>query len=190
MSSFVLLSDPTRSAALDIADRLRTRGCEISFDPNLRLSLWKSQAEAKRIHRQMIRRSTILKLNEVEAIFLTGDKTLESAIEKLWALGPKVVIVTMGKEGCYARTPHGSTFVKGFRVKTVDTTGCGDGFLAGLLSGTVTSNVRVIDISLGSWYSICQAANAVGAITATRRGVFDALPTAKEVKKFLSAHLL
>src|ERR1041385_262704 len=48
ISSFLLLNEPARSTALRIARRLKQKRCDISFDPNLRLSLWKSHMEARK----------------------------------------------------------------------------------------------------------------------------------------------
>lgn len=186
ISSFLLLNEPSRSTALYIAERFHKRGCIISFDPNLRLSLWKSMPEARRIHLAMVKRAAILRLNEEEALFLTGKRRLDSAVEQLRSLGPSVVVVTMGKNGCYAVSNTGSTVVRGFPVNVVDTTGCGDGFLAGLLTGMVKTSSRPNEISLETLYSICRYANAVGALTAARRGVISALPTASQIQRFLS----
>jgi fructokinase len=68
-------------------------------------------------------------------------------------------------------------------VKAVDTTGAGDGFVAGLLKGLHEHPQAAQDESL--LREICRYANAVGAITTTERGAIPALPTAEQVEKFL-----
>ena len=186
IGSFLLLQEPSRSTALRLAEALQRSGCILSFDPNLRLSLWRSKSEARRIHLAMVKRATILRLNAEEAFFLTKKRVLESAVKELRALGPSTVVVTMGNKGCYASSEQGSTWVKGFRVKVADTTGCGDGFFAALLAGLVRAASTPHDLSLDSMYSICRTANAVGALTATRYGVIGALPTSAQVRRFLS----
>ncbi|MBO9405619.1 MAG: hypothetical protein J7448_11100, partial [Thermomicrobium sp.] len=81
-------------------------------------------------------------------------------------------------------TRYGEGRVPGFPVRVVDTTGAGDGFVAGLLVGLLEHG--------GEWSQeiIEQAlrlANAVGALVCTRRGAIPALPTRQRVKQFLRA---
>jgi sugar/nucleoside kinase (ribokinase family) len=84
--------------------------------------------------------------------------------------------------------------VPGFAVQTVDATGCGDAFIAGLLWQLVSGG----DSHFGPlcWRSqpsarlrqILRYANAVGAITAQTVGVIPALPAAAQVEAFLQQH--
>jgi len=186
LSSFLLIAEPSRSTMLNLAKELHRCGCAISFDPNLRLSLWKSRAEAKRVMVTMAQSSTILRLNEEEAQFLTGLPDCRLAARELLSLGPQLVVVTRGAKGCRVVTERSSMMIGGFRVQAVDTTGCGDGFMAGLLHGVVHAEFGIQDLSKDELRSICTYANAVAALTATRHGVIPALPTSAEVKRFLS----
>jgi len=185
IGSFLLLKDPSRSTALRVARALRAKGCQISFDPNLRPSLWKSAQEARRVLRGMVKLAHILRLNEQEARFLSGKRNLQAAARTLRSLGPAIVVVTAGAQGCLLDTGNASVFVKGYRVRAADTTGCGDAFLAGLLAGIVRSKQRAESLSLASLVSICRFANAAGAICATRRGGIAAMPARAEVTTFL-----
>ncbi len=184
-SSFLLLHEPSRSTSLNVAAQVRAGGCLVSFDPNLRLSLWKSLDTARLVHLKMIRRCNILRLNMEEAFFLGNRRSLTSAVGWLHETGPSVVVVTLGEDGCYCSTPRGSAFVPPFKVRVKDTTGCGDGFLAGLLTGIVLERKTIDQIPLPCWFNICRRANAVGALTATKQGVIDALPTKEELLRFL-----
>jgi fructokinase len=73
--------------------------------------------------------------------------------------------------------------VEGFSVETVDTTGAGDGFVAGLLKGFLDTESAFDDDA--RMRSICTYANAVGALTTTERGAIPALPAADKVSHFL-----
>ena len=185
ISSFLLLAEPARSTALRIAREMRRRGCDVSFDPNLRLSLWKSERGAKHLLLRLVEHTSILRLNEEEAQFLTGTRDVETAAEKLLTLGPSLVVATLGSRGCYFQSANRSALVRGYKVKVVDTTGCGDGFLAGLLHGFVQTEKKLPEFSVRDLESICRCANAVGALTATRRGAVSALPDSSEVTRFL-----
>jgi len=69
-------------------------------------------------------------------------------------------------------------------VQAVDTTGAGDGFVAGLLHGILSYG----DAFGHHLDEIDRFANAVGAITTTQRGAIPALPTRAQVEAFLAAY--
>jgi fructokinase len=185
ISSFMLLTSSGRSTAFQIAKRARQEGCLVSFDPNLRITLWKSKTEARQVLLRMVKLSHILRLNEEEARFLTGRGGLRKTAEALSRRGPKLVVVTRGPDGCYFRSGSGSGYVKGFTVRAVDTTGCGDAFLAGLLCGIVSRKDNLEALSVRELSSICRYANAVGALTALKRGAIAAMPSSPQVERFL-----
>ncbi len=70
-------------------------------------------------------------------------------------------------------------------VTAVDTTGAGDGFVAGLLAGLLERGALRDDDAL---VAICRFANAVGAITTTERGAIPSLPTRARVEAALREH--
>ena len=185
IGSFLLLKNPSRGTVMRIAQSARKLGKEVCYDPNLRLSLWKNHDEARQVMTGMMRRSTIVRLNDEEAWFFTGTRNLEKVGEKIRRLGAKLVVVTLDSEGCYFQTDRSSGLVPGFRVKAVDTTGCGDGFLAGLLHGLAQNGKSLEEYSAAELYSICVAANAVGALVATKRGGIAAMPSTRELQQFL-----
>ncbi len=186
-SSFLLLREPSRSAALRLAAAVRRRGGIVSFDPNLRMSLWSSPRLARSLLMRMIGRCSVLRLNDTEAQFLAGARDLNEAMKRLASCGPDLVVVTRGRHGCLFRIGSRSGSVGGFTVRAADTTGCGDGFLAGLLSGIVRSRLRPAELPPETVHAICVYANAVGALTAMKPGVMDALPTATQAADFLLA---
>jgi sugar/nucleoside kinase (ribokinase family) len=77
----------------------------------------------------------VLKPCKAAAKDMTGEADYERMAAKLLDLGPKLVAITMGPEGCLIATPQNRVHVPGFRVKTVDTTGAGDAFMGGLSYG-------------------------------------------------------
>jgi fructokinase len=68
--------------------------------------------------------------------------------------------------------------VAGYEVNAVDTTGAGDAFVAGLLTGLLENEA--------AWEKeaelqrVLRFANACGALATTRRGAIPALPTRAE----------
>jgi fructokinase len=120
----------------------------------------------------------IVKVSDEELEFLTGEQNPGA----LWREGMMLIVVTHGAGGATIYTRRERFFSPGFVVQAVDTTGAGDGFVAGLMHGILTYGddfVRHLD-------EIARFANAVGALTTTKRGAIPALPTRAEVEAFLA----
>jgi sugar/nucleoside kinase (ribokinase family) len=67
---------------------------------------------------------------------LTGRADLDLAIADVLALGTGGVAVTLGADGCLVTAAGGELIhIPAIEVAVVDTTGCGDGFNAGMLTG-------------------------------------------------------
>jgi fructokinase len=182
--SISLIQEPSRSATLEALGIARQAGVLVSFDVNYRPSLWNSRKEAYERIVAAIPYVDLLKLNEGELELLTGSKDLATA-ESLLHDGPKLCVVTLGREGSFFRIADGGEHVPAFRVATVDATGCGDGFVAGLLCQLVCSGQQE-RLSLARMREVLRYANAVGALTSLTQGVIPALPTARQVQAFLA----
>ncbi|HET7091121.1 MAG TPA: PfkB family carbohydrate kinase [Anaerolineae bacterium] len=181
--SISLIGEPSRSATLRAISIALAAGALISFDPNLRLDLW-SDAEAAR---EGIRigwpLAHVVKIGEEELRFIANADDTAEAARAVWHPGLRLMIVTGGARGSRYITPTFAGDVAGFKVEPVDTTGAGDGFVAGLLKGLLDHPDAFGDEA--QLRAICRYANAVGALTTTRRGAIPALPTANQVDEFL-----
>ncbi len=162
--SITLIGEPSRSATLEAAERARRRGMLVSCDPNLRLALWASPARARAGMREAMRRADVIKISEEEVDFLGG-------VPKA-----RLVVVTRGPRG-------GTVFHEGtrfdypaFRVRTIDSTGAGDAFTAGLLYGLLREMPLPTAVRLAA---------ACGALVTLKRGAIPALPTLAAVRKLL-----
>lgn len=185
--SLSLTANPAREAALEAARLARQAGALISFDANYRPNLWRRPAEAARRILEVAPLVDLLKVNEVELHLLTGaGEDLDQGAAALLQLGPAVCVVTLGPKGSFFRSAEGSGFVPAFPVHTVDATGCGDAFIAGLLCQLIWDGRRLEDLSPARLGAALRYANAVGALTATTLGVIPALPTAAQVAAFLN----
>ncbi len=179
-----LINEPARSATLHAAKIAREAGLLISFDPNLRLNLWPDAKAARDGMRLGWLLAHVIKVSEEELAFLGETADLTEAACKLWHNDLRVLIITRGKAGCRYVTSAVSGEVAGFTVNAVDTTGAGDGFVAGLLKGLHDRPDAHADEDC--LRAICRFANAVGALATTRRGAIPALPTTEQVEAFLS----
>ncbi|MFI6522887.1 carbohydrate kinase family protein [Spirillospora sp. NPDC050679] len=73
--------------------------------------------------------------NEEQARAMTGEDDPERAALALLAQGPEAVVVTLGAEGSLVASAEGVRRVPPLKVEVVDTTGCGDAYCAGFITG-------------------------------------------------------
>src|SRR3954471_6505033 len=73
--------------------------------------------------------------NEEQALALTGASSVEDAARALLDRGVGTVVVTRGAAGSSIVSSSGVEHVPAFSVDVVDTTGCGDAFVAGFVRG-------------------------------------------------------
>jgi fructokinase len=182
--SLSLTDEPARSATSAAVQIAKMGGGLVSFDVNYRPTLWKNPSEARDVVMTILPEADLLKVNEGELRLLTGSNELASA-RQLVNLGPRFVMVTLGPQGCYFQTDQGGELVPAFDVATVDATGCGDAFVAGLLSRLVSEGDWRGLQSMARLRDMVRYANAVGALTALTQGVIPALPSAEQVEAFL-----
>ncbi|GMY32540.1 fructokinase-2 [Fagus crenata] len=159
-------------------------GVLLSYDPNLRLPLWPSAEEAREQILSIWDKADLIKVSDVELEFLTGsDKIDDASAMTLWHPNLKLLLVTLGENGCryYTKNFHGG--VEAFRVNTVDTTGAGDSFIGALLCKIVDDQSILEDEQ--RLRGVLKFANACGAITTTKKGAIPALPTESEALALL-----
>ncbi|KAK8519551.1 hypothetical protein V6N13_133450 [Hibiscus sabdariffa] len=178
--SVSLMMQPCRSAHLKAMEVAKESGALLSYDPNLRLSIWPSPEEARKRILSIWDKADIIKISNDELEFLTGsDKIDDETAMKLWHPNLTLLLVTLGAEGSryYTKKFHG--VVNTFHVKSVDTTGAGDSFVGALLS-KIVQDPTILETE-SKLREVLKFANACGAITTTKRGAIPALPTEAEI---------
>lgn len=160
-----------------------TQNSFISFDPNYRVDLWKGKDDTF-IKKSMpfIEKSHLCKFSLDEALLISKKDTLQSACEFFHDVGASILVVTLGGDGTYLSTKGFTTTIKSIKVNPVDTTGAGDAFIGCLLK-------QIAD--LDSWENLHEKtkalsdmvalANRAGAITTTKFGAINALPTQNQL---------
>jgi sugar/nucleoside kinase (ribokinase family) len=63
---------------------------------------------------------------------LTGKGDYDEMARALLALGPKIVAITLGGDGCLIASKEKTVHVPAFQAEVIDTTGAGDAFMGGL----------------------------------------------------------
>jgi fructokinase len=187
IGSLSLVDEPARSATHEAVRQAQAAGALVSFDVNYRPSLWSDAQAALEQIWHIVPQVDLLKVNEDELALLSVEQEAGAeAAKALLDAGPDLIVVTRGSRGseAYTRTVH--VEVPGFAVETVDAIGCGDAFIAALLTEltAVVSWPEALDPD--ALRAVLCYANAVGALTAQTQGVIPALPTAVEVEQFLA----
>lgn len=183
--SLSLTDQPVHDATLTAIIRAKEAGALISYDPNYRASLWGSEAAAVENMKSVISYADVMKVSDEESLLLTGETTYEAAADKLLAMGPKLIAVTLGGDGVLMATVEKKERIAGFSVQSVDTTGAGDSFWGGFLSAYLALEKPMEELT---WEEIKNCAihgNATAALCVQKRGGIPAIPTREEVEGLL-----
>lgn len=96
---------------------------------------WWGEPNALKVHLlERLSHIDIFKCSMPEAIWLTGQKNAEQALEFLHQRGVGVGIITDGANGLYVRISNETEHLSVAPCNAVDTTGAGDATLAGFLN--------------------------------------------------------
>ena len=182
--SISLASENPRACSLFAADQARAAGHLVTYDVNLRLPLWPDADTARAGIRTGMAKAQVVKLSDDELEFMTGSRD-PSAVRQLWHDGLSLVTLSRGSAGSTWFTAAAQNDVATHKVAAVDTTGAGDGFMAGLIAGLLAEPDAVAKPD--QLDRICRFANAVGALTTLERGAIPALPTRAAVERFLES---
>jgi fructokinase len=185
--SVSLIQEPSRSATLAAVKMARQFGLIVSFDPNLRPVLWPSLRQAKRVILDALGSCDVLKLSDSEWEFLFPGQDFPSGLDALWKAGIKVVAMTQGAKGAALACLQAQVKVEALPVKVVDTTGAGDGFMAGLIHGILYKGTSNLDRS--DLLKLAELATVVGSLTCQRAGAIPAFPTMQGVMRHLRREL-
>ena len=183
VGSITLINEPVRSATHKALNAAMDEGMLISVDPNLRPPLWPSLDDAHEKITELVGVADFLKVSDQEMTFLTGTEELEAGLKALYDMGPELVAVTLGHEGCAIYNGRDLLRLPAYRVPIVDTTGCGDGFVAATLVRLLQSESDIGEMTAAELEDIFRFANATAALTATAEGAIPALPGLDEVRE-------
>lgn len=187
--SVSLTHDPARTATYEAVSFAKKSGAIISYDPNLRIDLWKDKKEAKEQVLSMMPYADIVKISEEELLFLTGTEELEAGTVQLFnAYGNALILVTLGPLGCFYRKGGTTGCIPGFHVKTVDTNGAGDAFLGGFHYQMLQTDKPFHELDSIDVGRIAGFANAVGALVTTKKGAMPAMPTLSEIHELMESN--
>jgi 2-dehydro-3-deoxygluconokinase len=173
---FAAISDTSLQAALKTMDVMRAAGRTISFDTNLRPTLWSSTETMRHWVNELAARADWVLPGIEEGLLLTGHDQPEDVARFYRERGAKLVVVKLGAAGAYYDSDvAGTGRVDGFPVKEViDTVGAGDGFAAGVVSALLEGRSVPDAVRRGAW---------IGARAVQVLGDTEGLPTRAQLEE-------
>jgi len=176
LSGVAAALSPSSYALLDhAAGAMKAAGKTISFDPNLRPVLWKSEAEmVEKLNHLAFQADWVLP-GVKEGQILTGEKTPEGIADFYLNRGVKAVILKTGADGAWFKTVDGEQgAVAAVKVENVvDTVGAGDGFAVGVVSALLEGKTLHQAITRG---------NIIGSLAIQVQGDSEGLPTREQLE--------
>ncbi len=178
-SSAHVLPD-AREALREAVGAARAAGVRVSFDPNVRRHHWDDVEPLRRLCGDVLPACDVAKVAADETELCTGERDPERAAARLHELGVALACVTLAEEGALVRRGADVLHVPAERVEVVDTTGAGDGFVAGLLSVLARAG-PIASLPRAELERAVRFANRVAARVVTRVGAVAGLPRADEI---------
>jgi sugar/nucleoside kinase (ribokinase family) len=171
---FPAISASARAAAQKTFDVMRAAGRTISFDPNLRPSLWAGPEQMRDAINALAFHADWVLPGLEEGRFLTGEDTPEAIARFYRERGASLVAVKLGAAGAYYDSGDGCGYVPGFPVgEVIDTVGACDGFAVGVVSALLEGRGVLAAVQRGAW---------IGARAVQVLGDTEGLPTRAELE--------
>ncbi|MGK0739767.1 aminoimidazole riboside kinase [Yokenella regensburgei] len=181
--SLALVAGACRNTLSAAIDQIKQRGGLLSFDVNLREQMWPDKYEMLKAVRHFSSQADILKLSEEELYWMIGTQDFAQALDGLKALPAQLKVVTYGAQGAMVLWQDNVIHFNGYTVDSIDTTGAGDAFVAGLLAWLADNRMPECVEQLSqaiAWASGC------GALATTRKGALTALPDIETLNTFIT----
>jgi 2-dehydro-3-deoxygluconokinase len=167
------ISASSRELAFYLAREMRAAGKTISFDPNLRPTLWPSRAAMVEGLNALAALADWVLPGSGEGEILTGYTEPQDIAGFYLERGARGVIVKLGAHGAYFRTADGSGVIAAKPVaNVVDTVGAGDGFAVGAISALLEGRPLPQAVARG---------NRIGALAIQVIGDSEGLPHRAEL---------
>lgn len=149
---FAAVSPTTLALARQSMELMHAAGRSVSFDPNLRPTLWDTPQIMREAINDLAARADWVLPGLEEGRLLTGEDSAEGIAGFYRARGAKLVVVKVGAQGAYFDGEGGKGQVPGFPVdKVVDTVGAGDGFAVGVISALLAGFDVPAAVRRGAW---------------------------------------
>lgn len=173
------LSESCLQAVEQLMVDAKAHGCTVSFDPNLRPMLWKSQEIMVETLNRLAAKADLILPGVGEGKILTGSEDPSKIADFYLGQGAKSVVIKLGgSKGAYGKEKNGNEFkAASFPVKqVVDTVGAGDGFAVGV----ITALLEGLPLS-----EAARRGAAIGALAVMSAGDNEGLPDRNKLERFM-----
>ena len=173
LGSYAAVVGQTATTLRQLVER-ECRRSVISYDPNVRLNVQPDERVWREQLQWMLQRAHLVKVSEEDLTVLAPGVSMEDWAARALADGVRLVVVTRGAQGAWARCGVHTASVRPHPVEVVDTVGAGDTFQAALLTW-LAEHGRLSEWGIGQLQS-ADLQRALGfaaraaAITCGRRG--------------------
>lgn len=184
--SLAIVDEPGAKTYLKLFEKAKNKDVFTAFDPNIRPFCIYNKEKYLSLAMQIIQSVDVLKCSDEDLYYITGERKGEDALKCLPQNPKRMDFVTLGKEGCLIHHKGVLRAINGYKVEVTDTVGCGDSFMAGILK---VINNSFLSQEKDRFVLMEEAANfavACAAIVASREGAAEAMPTEKEVYRFIA----
>ncbi|BBJ27487.1 carbohydrate kinase family protein [Athalassotoga saccharophila] len=173
----ILFATPASDNILQFMGDVKKKGKYIFFDPNYRPHIAKDEGKYKADLLKGWKMADLVKcsMEDAKSIFNLDD--FESILKVVKSIGKTVI--TDGENGAYVISKT-ATHIPAIRVNAVDTTGCGDAFMAGLIHDFARNDFKEENLVSASKFGTITAGMA-----AQKIGAITSFPKLEEVKRFL-----
>lgn len=163
----------------------KDNGLIVSFDPNLRIPLWKDLNRAKERMEYGLSKCDVCKISEEEVEFLTGETDIRKGAAILRErFSIKLFNVTAGADGSYAFYKDMVVYKPSFKLGgTIETTGAGDTFCGSILNGLLDRDIDALTEK--DLEDILAFANAAAYLVTTKKGAIRSMPEPEEVRRII-----
>lgn len=145
------LSKSARALCHHAMETMHASGGTVSFDPNLRPSLWLDIQTMRCEINALAAKSDWVLPGIGEGEILTGTHQARDIADFYLEAGASEVIVKLGSEGAWWQNHEQHVHVLGLPVKNVvDTVGAGDGFAVGFISARLESRSPELALQHGN----------------------------------------
>lgn len=185
--SLALVGEHCRETVKAAIEQVKQQQGLVSVDLNLRAQMWSDKGLMRTAITEYCGYADILKLSDEELFWLTEtrDNEWQQAISLLAAYPAQIVIITRGAEGAIAIINQQQYVFQAYAVKSIDSTGAGDAFVAGLLANIARRGLPADEQQLAS---LITTASACGALATTNKGALAALPNQQQLIDFIQQH--
>jgi len=178
--------DGVREATQKALKIARENGLMISFDPNLRESLWDNLENAKKQAAYGLQYCDVLKISDNEIQWFTGEEDFDKGIKVLKdTYRIPLILLSMGRDGSRAYYKDICVEVPGFLQEgTIETTGAGDTFMGCCLHFVLEKGLE--HLQEDDLREMLTFANGAASIITTRKGALKVMPTVEEVEALIN----